>query len=76
MSNLKVRDIVKLIKGAEEINLSWNGGSHPFNPEDSVELDAFGDYAVDSIMASGTGKDGVSIYYDIGIVTRPVKVSA
>lgn len=76
MNNLRVRDIVKLIKGAEEVNLCWNGSTHPFNPEDSVELDAFGDYAVESISASGDNGQGWCNCYEIGVRTTPVRVSA
>lgn len=70
---IKVRDVVKLIKGAQEVNLAWNGSVRLFNPDDSLELDAFGDYAVESITGSGDNGQGFSAYYEIGVVTAPVK---
>ena len=69
---LKVREIIKVINGAEEITLAWNGSTHPICPEDSVEMDAFGDYAVDSVTLSSANG---SVYAEVNILTRPVKVS-
>lgn len=64
-----VRDVCELIKSVKEISLVWNGGLHPFDPNDEVQLGAFGDYAVKEIGVY----DGSSI--EIAIAFAPIKVS-
>lgn len=47
---MTVREIVKVIRrGDLRIKLSWNNFSRDFDPEDPVELDAFGRYVVKDV---------------------------
>lgn len=73
MQGLRVRDIVPLIRTAGEINLSWNGSLYPIVPTDAVEMEAFGDFAVEYITASGTDANGMATAYELGIRVKPIK---
>ena len=52
------RDVVSIIKcKRDEMKLSWNGTLKDFNPQDRIEIDAFGRYEVDDITFTAY-KDG------------------
>ena len=74
MQGLRVWEIVPLIRTVGEINLSWNGSLRPIVPTDAVEMEAFGDFAVEYITASGPDAEGMATSYELGIRVKPVKV--
>lgn len=65
---LTVKEIVPLLKDAKDIRIGWNGSTRPFDKEDSLLMDAFGDYLVRAIVPDGM--DGIEIH----IATTPLKV--
>ena len=47
---MTVREIVSIIKcERNEIKLAWNGSLKEFDPQDRIDIDAFGRYEVDDI---------------------------
>ena len=55
------------------MKLAWNGTLKDFDPQDRIDIDAFGRYEVDDITFTAY-KDGdeVKRYIEIGIAMTPV----
>lgn len=66
-----VKDAVKLLRGAKEISLVWNGLATDLDLNSTFEMDAYGDYVVSRI-----GRSASSDSFEIHIAMTPVKVSA
>lgn len=67
---MTVKDAVKVLKGAKEIKLWWGDCVLPnFRADDPLQMDAFGKYVVDEIMAISVEPD----VYAITVAMRPVK---
>lgn len=66
---MNVKEAVKLLKRAKEVMIVWNGNAIPFDKDDLLMMDAYGNYAVDEIAAT----DDV---YEVVIAMRPVKEGA
>ena len=48
-----VKMLTGLLKDAKEINIVWNGLCRKYDPEDALDVDAFGSYVVDQIGCQG-----------------------
>ena len=71
---MTVREIVSIIKCERNENkLAWNGSLKEFDPQDRIDIDAFGRYEVDDITFTAY-KDGdeVKQYIEISIAMAPV----
>lgn len=66
---MNVRQAVSVLKKAKQIMLAWCGNSIPFDKDDLLMMDAYGNYIVDEIVAT----DGI---YEINIAVHPVKEGA
>lgn len=67
---MTVKDAAKVLKNAKEIRLCWGGCSLPnFQADDPLQLDAFGKYVVDEIVAVSVEPD----VYEVTVAMRPVK---
>ena len=64
---MTVKEVVSVLKTAKKIVLGCGANAVPFDKDDSLQLDAFGNYVVDEIRAEGDG------YYEVNIAMRPVK---
>lgn len=64
-----VREAVKPLTDASEIKLCWCRGSYPFDENEPLMMDAYGDYVVGEIR---TGLD--AHVYELHIAFQPVKV--
>lgn len=52
---MTVKDVVKVTKDIKELCLGWNGTTQKFDPTDELFMDAFGDYVVGGLYATGNG---------------------
>lgn len=71
---MTVREIVSTIKcGRDEMKLAWNGCVKDFDPQDRIEIDAFGRYEVENIafVAYNDGGD-VKKYVEVAIAMAPI----
>lgn len=71
---MTVKDVASIIKcKRDEMKLAWNGTLKDFDPQDRIDIDAFGRYEVDDITFTAY-KDGdeVKRYIEIGIAMTPV----
>lgn len=66
---MTVRKICKALKDAKKINLAHNGVAHPFDWNDSVMMEAFGDYIVSEIRGGEKGD------YELTLAMRPIRES-
>lgn len=64
-----VRDVCKLLKSVEGVNLIWDGALHWFDKNDDVQMAAFGDYAVKELEVCKTNEIGLTV------VVTPLKVN-
>lgn len=64
---MTVKDAVKVLKSAKKITIGYGANVIPCNVQDSLVLDAFGDYVVESIC--GVTDDE----YEIDLAIAPVK---
>lgn len=71
---MTVREIVSIIKcGRNEIKLAWNGTLKEFDPQDRIDMDAFGKYEVDDVtFAAYKNGDGVEKHIEVAIAMAPV----
>lgn len=67
LKSMTVKDMVGVIKTAEEVHLTWDGQRVVFNSADPVMLDAFGAYQVGEVTAV---KEDC---FEIALTMRPVK---
>lgn len=64
---ITVKMLLPLLKNAKEIFLDWNGLTRKIDPDDALDLDAFGPYVVDRILNVSTS------VYELRIALLPVK---
>ena len=67
---MNVREVCSLLKTAKKIVLGYGSSAVPFDKDDMLMMDAYGDYLVSDIEADADG------YYEINILVRPVKGGA
>ena len=65
---MTVKEAVRVLKSAREISLGYGDNIVPFDKDNPLSLDAFGNYVVDEIR----GSEGD--YYEISIAMRPIKM--
>lgn len=65
---MSVKEIVSVLKTAKKIVIGYGANAVPFDKDDPLVLDAYGDYVVDAVCA--VDEDN----YEINIAMRPVKV--
>ena len=66
-----VKEAVRLLRGAKEISLVWNGRATDLDLNSTFEMEAYGDYVVSHI-----GRSASPDSFEIHIAMTPVKVSA
>lgn len=64
---MTVKEVVKVAKDVKELTLGWNGTAQKFDPADELFMDAFGDYVVGGLYATGNG------CIEISLATKLVK---
>ena len=64
---MTVSEVVKLLKNAKSVRLSWNGTLHELDLYDSVIMDAFGDNIVAGLYANDED------CFEIELGVRPLK---
>ncbi len=64
---MTVKEAVRVLKTAKTIVLGYGANAVPFDKDDFLCMDAYGNYAVDEIRADDDG------YFEINIAMRPVK---
>ena len=71
---MTVREIVSIIKcERNEIKLAWNGSLKDFDPQDKIDMIAFGKYEVDDVTFSAYKHgDEVKQYIQVAIAMVPV----
>lgn len=65
---MTVKEAVRVLKSAKTITLGYGDNIVPFDKDNPLSMDAFGQYVVDEIR--GLEDD----YYEISIAMRPIKV--
>lgn len=64
---MTVKEVVKVLKHAKKIVLGYGANAVPFDKNDVLMMNAFGDYLVDEIRADDDG------YYEVNIAVQPIK---
>ena len=64
---MTVKDAIHVLKTAKTISLGYGDNLIPFDKDNQLCVDAFGDYIVDEI------KGLEDAYYEINIAMRPLK---
>lgn len=64
---MTVKEVVKVLKHAKTIVLGYGANAVPFDQNDALMMDAYGDYVVDEIRSDDGG------YYEVNIAVRPIK---
>lgn len=64
---MTVKELVSVLKNARTIVIGYGANAVPFDKDDPLVLDAYGDYIVDAVCADSGD------YYEINIAMRPVK---
>lgn len=64
-----VRDVCRLLRSATEISIVWDGNIHRFDPEDDIQMSAYGDYAAKEIELYDNNEVGIVVAF------APIKVS-
>lgn len=64
-----VKMLLSLLRDAKEIRIVWNGYCKKLDPQDVLDVDAYGPYVVDRI-ASFKESD-----YELHIAFQPIKVT-
>lgn len=67
---MTVSEVVKVLKNAKTIALCYDGNSFPLEKDNTLMMDAYGDYIVSEIQSVGIDTDG---YYEVSIAMTPVK---
>lgn len=65
---MNVKEIMSVLKTAEKVTLMYGDNCIEFRNNDAMAIDAFGKYAVNSVMAI----DGETDHYCIELLMRPV----
>lgn len=63
-----VRDVCALLKTAKSVSLVWDGNIHRFDPEDELQMGAYGDYATKEIELYDDKEVGIAVAF------APIKV--
>lgn len=63
---MTVKEVVRLLKSAKSISLRYGDHAVKFDPHDTLAIEAYGDFVVDSINC-------VEGHYEVNIAMRPVK---
>lgn len=71
---MTVKEACSVLKYAKTIALGWGDSAVPFDKDNMLMMEAYGNFLVDSIRAydDAPGED----YYEINIAVRPVKAGA
>lgn len=71
---MTVKEIVNVIKcERDEIKLAWNCCLKDFDPQDPIEMDAFGRYVVEDVAFSAyKDGEGVKKYIEVAIAMAPI----
>lgn len=64
---MTVKEATMVLKHAKKIVLGYGANAVPFDKNDALMMDAYGDYLVDEIRADEDG------YYEVNIAVRPIK---
>ncbi len=70
---MTVKEAVKVLKHAKTIALGWGESGIPFDKDNLMMVEAYGNFVVDSIRSVG---DDAEAYYEINIAVMPVKAGA
>ena len=68
---MTVKEACSVLKFAKKIALGWGETAVPFDKDNSLMMEAYGNFVVDSIRAYDDIPD--QDYYEINIAVRPVK---
>lgn len=64
---MNVKEATKLLRRAKEVMIVYNGSAVTLDRDDVLMMDAYGNYAVDEIVATGEE------FVELIIAMRPVK---
>ncbi len=64
---MTVKEVVSVLKTAKTISIGYGANAVPFDKDDPLVLDAYGNYVVESVCAPDED------YYEINICMRPIK---
>lgn len=67
---MTVKDAIKVLKHAKDIEIAYSGNAIPFDINDALMVDAYGNYVVDEIRSNREE------HYEISILMRPVKAES
>lgn len=62
-----VKDVIFLLKDVKRIDIVWDGCTRQVNPDDDLDVDAYGRYAVKQIVAFSPHE------YELTILVQPVR---
>ncbi len=65
---MTVAEAINILKGANAIYIAWDGFSYPINPDNALEMDAYGKYLVSRI-----GNYYEAGKFEIEIAVQPIK---
>lgn len=66
---ISVRELTAMLRPSDHVSISWGGCLLPLDLENRLSMDAYGDYAVNAIRA--TGENSFEIY----LAVEPLKAS-
>ncbi len=66
---MTVREAVKVLTEAKMLYIGWNDCIRPFDPDDELMMDAYGDYRVKRICNAGNGLEE----FEIAVASLPIK---
>lgn len=67
---MTVKEMIAMLGGVNEVNISWNGDLVYFNFRNSIEVEVWGSYLVDNVRAE---KEGV---FELVLAAQPIKKEA
>lgn len=67
---MTVKDVLALLNGVNEVNLSFNGDLIYFNFRNKIEVDTWGDFMVGGIYAM---KEGI---FELVLAAQPIRKGA
>lgn len=72
---MTVREVCKVIdpRHCKDINLSWSGILRPFDAEDEVMMEAYGEFRVSRLLAYCEDDDHTHSTFEIVVETTPVR---
>lgn len=70
---MTVKEAVSVLKHAKTIALGWSETAIPFDKDNSLMMEAYGNFVVDSIRSVG---DDEEAYYEVNIAVYPVRAGA